>query len=179
MSQAIVARRTRFMDPQAVQRRLKAADFAVLLVATLVAFLGSSLLIPAHATSIVGFFALEVALGSVLMMNWIGLYGLDVLLAPRRGIASALAVTAGLGSVVFLTTHLALFPLDPWWLSGWVIVCLTQFSVSRVMAYVWARPKAAAGAFLQRVAVVDAIAQEPTAVRRPDNRGVRHISQPG
>jgi lipopolysaccharide/colanic/teichoic acid biosynthesis glycosyltransferase len=154
MSEATVATAKRFVDPQRVQRRLKAADFVVLLVATMGVFLGSSLWIPAHAVSLIAFFALEVAFGSVLTMSWIGLYGLDVLLDLGRGIVSALAVTVGLGAVAFLITHLGLFALEPWWLSGWVASCAVHFTLTRTAAFLWARPKAAAGAFRQRVAVV-------------------------
>ena len=154
MSEATVAPAKRFVDPQRVQRRLKAADFVVLLIATMGVFLGSSLWIPAHAVSLIGFFALEVAFGSVLMMNWVGLYGLDTLLVPGRGIVAALTVTVGLGAVAFLITHLGLFALEPWWLSGWAVLCAVHFTLTRMAAYLWARPKAAAGAFRQRVAVV-------------------------
>ena len=154
MSEVTAARRTRFVDPQGVQRLLKSADFIVLFIATMGVFLGSSLLIPAHAASLIGFLALEVALGSVLMMNWIGLYGLDVLLDPRRGVLSALAVTVGLASIVFLSTHLGLFALERWWLAGWVAVSLAHFAMTRTAAYLWARRKAAAGSFRRRVAVV-------------------------
>jgi lipopolysaccharide/colanic/teichoic acid biosynthesis glycosyltransferase len=154
MSEATVARTKRFVDPQRVQRRLKAADFVVLLVATMGVFLGSSLWIPAHAVSAIGFFAFEVAFGSVLMMSWIGLYELDCLLDLGRGIVSALAVTVGLGAIAFLITHLGLFALEPLWLSGWGALCAVHFALTRTAAFLWARPKAAAGAFRQRVAVV-------------------------
>jgi hypothetical protein len=116
MSEATVAPAKRFVDPRRVQRRLMAGDFVVLLIATMMVFLGSSLLIPAHAVSIIGLLALEVALGGVLMMRWIGLYGLDVLLDPKRAIASALAVTIGLGAIAFVSTHFGLFALQP---GGW------------------------------------------------------------
>jgi lipopolysaccharide/colanic/teichoic acid biosynthesis glycosyltransferase len=152
MSEAIIGRPTRLADPQAVQWLLKTADFVVLLIATMVVFLGSW--IPAHAASLVGFLALEVALGSVVMMAWLGLYGLDVLLVPRRAIMSALIATVGLAAVVFVSTHLGLFALEPWWVSGWVGLCGPYFILTRVAAFAWARPKAAAGAFRQRVAVV-------------------------
>jgi lipopolysaccharide/colanic/teichoic acid biosynthesis glycosyltransferase len=154
MSEATVAPAKRFVDPRRVQRRLMAADFVVLLIATMVVFLGSSLLIPAHAVSLIGLFALEVALGGVLMMRWIGLYGLDVLLDPKRAIPSALAVTVGLGAIAFVSTHFGLFALQPWWLTGWAAVCAVHFALTRTAAFLWARPKAAAGAFRQRVAVV-------------------------
>ena len=154
MSDIAIARRTRFADPQGVQRLLKSADFVLLFIATMGVFLGSSLLIPAHAASLIGFLALEVALGSVLTMNWIGLYGLDVLLDPRRGIMSALAVTVGLASIVFLSTHLGLFRLESSWLSGWWAVLVAYYTLTRTAAWLWARPKAAAGSFRQRVAVV-------------------------
>ena len=153
MSEAM-AQEKRRVDPRKVQRRLKTADAVVLLIATMGVFLGSSLLIPAHAVSLVGLLVLEVALGSMLMMSWIGLYGLDVLLEPRRAIASALAVTLGIGAIVFFSTHLGLFALEPLWLSAWVAVCALHFATTRTAAWAWARPKAAAGAFRQRVAVV-------------------------
>jgi lipopolysaccharide/colanic/teichoic acid biosynthesis glycosyltransferase len=168
MSEARVAPATRFVDPQRVQRRLMAADFVILLIATMMVFLGSSLLIPAHAVSIIGLFALEVALGGVLMMRWIGLYGLDVLLDPKRAIASALAVTIGLGAIAFVCTHFGLFALETWWLAGWAAVCAVHFALTRTAAYLWARPKAAAGAFRQRVAVVGWGEDADTAVRLLD-----------
>jgi lipopolysaccharide/colanic/teichoic acid biosynthesis glycosyltransferase len=95
-----------------------------------------------------------VALGSVLMMSWIGLYGIDVLLNPQRGVMSALAATVGLASVVFVSTHVGLFALEPRWLSGWAVLCVGHFTLTRTAAFLWARTKAAAGAFRQRVAVV-------------------------
>ncbi len=154
MGEATVAKRARFVDPLGVQRGLKAADFVLLLIATLGVFLGSSLLIPDNAASLIGFLVLEVALGSVLMMSWVGLYGLDLLLDPKRGMVSALLVTAGLGGVVFLATHLGLVPLEPWWLASWLGLCIAHFTSTRMAAYLWAKPKARAGKFRQRVAVV-------------------------
>lgn len=165
MGAASGARRTRFADPVGVQRGLKAADFIVLMVATLAVFLGSSLLIPGNAASLVGFLVLEVALGGVVMMSWIGLYGLDVLLDPRRAIASALATTVGLGSIVFLSTHLGLVALEPWWLAGWLAACAVHFTVTRTAACLWARPRAAAGQFRRRIAVVGWGQDADTAVR--------------
>jgi lipopolysaccharide/colanic/teichoic acid biosynthesis glycosyltransferase len=168
MSEATVAPAKRFVDPRRVQRRLMAGDFVILLIATMMVFLGSSLLIPAHAVSVIGLLALEVALGGVLMMRWIGLYGLDVLLDPKRAIASALAVTIGLGAIAFVCTHFGLFALEAWWLAVWAVVCTVHFVVTRTAAFVWARPKAAAGAFRQRVAVVGWGEDADTAVRLLD-----------
>jgi lipopolysaccharide/colanic/teichoic acid biosynthesis glycosyltransferase len=168
MSEATVAPAKRFVDPRRVQRRLMAGDFVILLIATMMVFLGSSLLIPAHAVSVIGLLALEVALGGVLMMRWIGLYGLDVLLDPKRAIASALAVTIGLGAIAFVCTHFGLFALETWWLAVWAVVCTVHFVVTRTAAFVWARPKAAAGAFRQRVAVVGWGEDADTAVRLLD-----------
>jgi lipopolysaccharide/colanic/teichoic acid biosynthesis glycosyltransferase len=154
MSEHRVGRANRSADPRSVQRSLKTADFLILFIATLAVFLGSSLLIPAQAVSLIGFFALEVALGSMLMMAWVGLYRLDMLLRPLRGVVAALAVTAALGTISFVSTHLGLFPIMPWWLAGWAIACLVHFAATRTAAYLWVRPRAAAGAFRQRVAVV-------------------------
>ena len=168
MSEATVAPAKRFVDPGRVQRRLMVADFVVLLIATMVVFLGSSLLIPAHAVSIIGLLTLEVALGGVLMMRWIGLYGLDVLLDPKGAIMSALAVTLGLGAVAFVSTHFGLFALEPTWIAGWAMVCAVHFALTRTAAFLWAGPKAAAGAFRQRVAVVGWGEDADTAVRLLD-----------
>ena len=168
MSEAAGAPAKRFVDPRRVQRRLIAADFVILLMATMMVFLGSSLLIPAHAVSIIGLFALEVAVGGVLMMRWIGLYGLEVLLDPTRAILSALAVTIGVGAIAFVSTHFGLFPLQPWWLAGWTAACAVHFALTRTAAFLWARPKAAAGAFRQRVAVVGWGEDADTAVRLLD-----------
>jgi lipopolysaccharide/colanic/teichoic acid biosynthesis glycosyltransferase len=168
MSEATVAPAKRFVDPRRVQRRLMVADFVVLLIATMIVFLGSSLLIPAHAVSIIGLLGLEVALGGVLMMRWIGLYGLDVLLDPIRAIASALAVTMGLGAIAFVSTHFGLFALQGWWVTGWALVCAVHFALTRTATFLWARPKAAAGAFRQRVAVVGWGEDAETAVRLLD-----------
>jgi lipopolysaccharide/colanic/teichoic acid biosynthesis glycosyltransferase len=152
MSEVTVAPRTGFVDPQGVQRLLKWADFTVLFIVTFIVFLGSW--VPAHTASLVGILVLEVALGSVLMMSWIGLYGLDVLLSPRRGVLSALATTGGLASVVFVSTHVGMFALEPWWLAGWMGLCVMHFTLTRMAVFLWARTKAVAGAFRQRVAVV-------------------------
>jgi lipopolysaccharide/colanic/teichoic acid biosynthesis glycosyltransferase len=168
MSEAEVGPAKRFVDPRRVQRRLMVADFAVLIIATMVVFLGSSLLIPAHAVSIIGLLGLEVALGGVLMMRWIGLYGLDVLLDPGRAIVSALAVSLGLGAIAFVSTHFGLFALQGWWIGGWMIVCAVHFALTRTAAFLWAAPKAAAGAFRQRVAVVGWGEDADTAVRLLD-----------
>ena len=154
MGEVAGAGRVRFVDPLGVQRGLKAADFLMLAIASLGVFLGSSLLIPGNAASLIGFLVLEVALGSVLMMSWVGLYGLDMLLDPRRGIASALLVTAGLGAIVFVATHLGLVALEPWWLAGWLALCAVHFTSTRLAAYFWAKPWAMAGKFRRRVAVV-------------------------
>lgn len=175
MSEATVASARRFVDPGRVQRRLIVADFAVLLIATMVVFLGSSLLIPAHAVSVIGLLALEVALGGVLMMRWIGLYGLDVLLDPKRGIASAMAVTLGLGAIAFASTHFGLFALQGWWIAGWAVICAVHFILTRTAAFLWARPKAAAGAFRQRVAVVGWGEDADTAVRLLDGADTLRI----
>ena len=154
MSEHGVVRAKRSADPRNVQRALKSADFFFLFIATMAVFLASSLLIPAHAVSLIGVFALEVALGSVLMMAWVGLYALDMLLRPSRGVVAALAVTGAFGSISFVSTHFGLFPIMPWWLAGWAIACVVHYTATRAAAFVWVRPRAAAGAFRQRVAVV-------------------------
>ena len=73
--------------------------------------------------AVIGILALEVALGGVLMMRWIGLYGLDVLLDPGRAVLGALVVSFGLGGLAFVCTHFGLFALQGWWIAGWAGVC--------------------------------------------------------
>jgi lipopolysaccharide/colanic/teichoic acid biosynthesis glycosyltransferase len=53
-------------------------------------------------------------------------------------------------------------------MAGWAAVCAVHFALTRTAAFLWARPKAAAGAFRQRVAVVGWGEDADTAVRLLD-----------
>jgi Undecaprenyl-phosphate glucose phosphotransferase len=154
MTDHVLLQRSFYVDQEVVQRLLKGADFLVLFVGTMVLFLGSSLLIPKDIAATIGFLALEVAFGAMIMMRWLGLYTVKVLVSPVRGITSSLATTFVLGAMVFASTHYFLFELQPLWLSGWLGLCIVHFALTRSAAAMWARPRAEAGAFRQRIAIV-------------------------
>ncbi len=147
-------RQSSYVDQEVVQRLLKGADFTVLFIGTMLLFLGSSLWIPKDVATSIGFLALEVAFGSMITMRWLGLYSVRVLVNPVRGISSSLATTFVFGAMVFASTHYFLFHLEPFWLSGWLGLCIAHFALTRTAAAVWARPLAEAGAFSQRIAIV-------------------------
>ncbi len=154
MSDLTEPRQLPFVDQEVAQRLLKGADFIVLFIGTMVLFLGSSMWIPKDIAATIGFLALEVAFGSMVAMRWLGLYGMRVLVNPMHGIVSSLATTFVLGALVFASTHYFLFHLQPMWLSGWLVVCVAHFTLTRSAAALWARPLAEAGAFNRRVAIV-------------------------
>lgn len=154
MTETAASRRVRYVDEAVVQRLLKGADFVVLFVGTMILFLGSSLWIPPEAAPAIGFLALEVAFGSMIMLRWLDFYSVKVLVTPVRGIVSSLAAAFVLGSLVFASTHYFLFALEPLWLSGWLALCIVHFSLTRSVAALWAQPLAEAGAFSQRIAIV-------------------------
>ena len=154
MTDLVQPQRSFYVDQEVAQRLLKCSDFLVLFIGTMVLFLGSSLLIPKDIAATIGFLALEVAFGAMIMMRWLGLYSVKVLVSPARGIPSSLATTFVLGAMVFASTHYFLFELQPLWLSGWLGLCIAHFALTRTTAALWARPLAAAGAFNQRIAIV-------------------------
>lgn len=153
MAHSAAARRTRFIDPEVVQRLLKAVDFAILFPGALTLLVLHSG--PGDRTAIlVGFLALAISLSAMLAMRWLGLYEIAVVSQASRAILSGFAVTFAVGALWALFAGLVLFDLRFAWLSSWFLLCLAGFIVTRAVLAVLLRPYVRSGAFRRRIAIV-------------------------
>jgi Undecaprenyl-phosphate glucose phosphotransferase len=141
----------RSFDMDVVQRLAKAADFVVLLLASLVF---TALLSAPGQTEAAGFFALCVTLASMLVLRGLQLY------MPRNWLsgiscaiksASAAIVVGGVFYAVAKATQLDL-PLR--WIFYWCLVTAVYFVATRLLGQLWAKPAAATGRLKTRIAIV-------------------------
>ncbi len=154
MSDVPLDRPTRYIDPEIVQRLLKVTDFLVLFTSAAMLLLLSKKTHDDNAIALTSFLALVISFSALLAMRWQGLYGVANLLRPIRGAVLATAVSLITGAAVFLATDLVLFRIDDAWLEWWVGICLANSTFTHCAAWMWARPRAAAGIFRQRIAIV-------------------------
>ncbi|MGE0212797.1 MAG: undecaprenyl-phosphate glucose phosphotransferase [Parvibaculaceae bacterium] len=155
MRQPVAAEgRSRFVDPEIVQRLLKTADFALLFAGAVVLYLGASGPSRPDMPSLIGFLALATALASMLALRGLGLYEIPALANLRRAVAGSLATTVLVGAVVLVLADTLLFPIERAWLTGWFALALAHFSLTRLAVAAYVLPKVRTGAFRQRIAIV-------------------------
>ena len=143
-----------YIDPEIVQRLLKATDFIVLFSWATVLFLLSVQASDNNAFALITFLALEIAFGALLAMRWLQLYDVASLLKPLRGTAIAAGISFVAGAVIAAAADAVLFDVSSLWLKGWAGMCAASAAVTRLAAWAWARPHARRGAFRQRIAIV-------------------------
>ena len=151
---AAAGARSRFIDPEIVQRLLKAADFSVLFASALALYLGASPATRADLPSLAGFLSLATALASMLALRGLGLYEIPALAGITRAIIASFASTVTVGAGIMLLTGILLLPVERSWLTGWLVLMLTHFALTRLLAAAYILPRARTGAFRQRIAIV-------------------------
>ncbi|MDH3741605.1 MAG: undecaprenyl-phosphate glucose phosphotransferase [Hyphomicrobiales bacterium] len=147
-------RSAHYIDPQIVQRLLKAADFIVLFTWATVLFLLSTRSTDHNAIALTAFLSLEIAFSTLLAMRWLQLYDVSSLLKPVRGMAFTAGVCFAAGALIAIAADMILFDVSLLWLKGWAGMCLVGPALSRAAAWAWAKPLAMQGAFCQRIAIV-------------------------
>jgi Undecaprenyl-phosphate glucose phosphotransferase len=139
------------IDLSVVQRVAKLADIAVLTSGALVLTV-----VQANTTHYEagGFFALLVALSSVLGLRGLGLYKPAAWTTGFMTAGKSFLMCALVGALAYsiaLTT-----PVDlPWtWWAAWSGFCAGYFLLSRLVAQIWVKPAERAGQFRTRIAFV-------------------------
>ncbi len=139
------------IDLNVVQRLAKMADLAVL---TSGAFVLTVLQSKTGQPEANGFFALLVALTSVLGLRGSGLYKP---MAWTHGLTSAFksfAISVFAGAMIYVVALLTPVDLPFTWITSWAVLCAPYFFISRMIAQVWVRPAERAGQFRTRIAFV-------------------------
>ncbi len=145
---------TRFIDGEVTQRLMKGVDLSVLILGGVVLGVMFLPMEGPNASAILGFLAVVLGLGTVLIIRGLGLYD------PRRwgrgAVAAAksllAAMAAGLG--FYLVSGLAFGAASQNWALGWVALAAMHFPLTRLAAQAWALPAEQAGRFVPRIAIV-------------------------
>ncbi|HTN98183.1 MAG TPA: undecaprenyl-phosphate glucose phosphotransferase [Nordella sp.] len=147
--------RKSYIDVEVLQRLLKGLDFIVLFLGGFTITIGLARL-PAVADNdaLIGFFALELALLSMLAMRSFGLYDIASLRSALRSIVFSFAACLLSGILNYLLARLGLIDLPPAWLTGWAILTAAYLIVTRGAVALWASPRDRAGRFRKRIAIV-------------------------
>jgi Undecaprenyl-phosphate glucose phosphotransferase len=141
----------RSFDMDVVQRLAKAADFTVLLAASLLFTLGLSS--PGNPEA-AGFFALCVTLASMLGMRGLSLYMPSTWLNGLVCAVKSASVTIVCGAVLFVLATITPLDLPPHWIFYWCVVTTLYFAITRVAGQFWVRPAALSGRLKTRIAIV-------------------------
>jgi Undecaprenyl-phosphate glucose phosphotransferase len=142
---------TKSTDVEVVQRLAKGLDFVVLTVAALTTT--TAMAAPGKPEAI-GFFALIVAFASLLGIRGGGLYD------PRswtRGFITAVqsaAISIVVAGALYALSLVTPVTLPVAWISTWSAFSIAYFAITRAGLWLWANPKAKAGQFKTRVAIV-------------------------
>ena len=144
----------RYVDREVVQRILKFLDLAVLFAASILVSLLSVADSSQTSPQIIGFLALELSLICVFAMRSLGLYDVQALTSPSWTALRATAICFVIGGLLYQLTHLLLREMVHSWLFRWMIVLPVHFGVSRGLVSLWAVPRARAGRFRKRIAIV-------------------------
>ncbi len=144
----------RYIDPEVLQRLLKASDFIVLFCGVLVLYMLFGPPPTEVGYILTVFFALAGTLCCLLAMRWAGAYEIRTLSRTGSGIVRSIAVAMLCGGVSFLVSGFLGLPVDVEWLAGWAALTLLHFGLTRSLSGLWIRPLARNGAFRQRIAIV-------------------------
>ncbi len=144
--------KTSYIAPEILARLVKIADFVVLLGLALVLtvpFMGD-----AYRTTLVGFFALTLTFATLVTLRSAGSYEISALTRPLTSVPKAILLLAITGVAGFAVLH-AILPISGWHrLAWWAMLGGGWLALSRGSLALWAVPKAKAGAFRLRIAIV-------------------------
>ena len=144
----------KYISPEVVQRLMKMADFIVLALAGLALFLA----MPAHAgdhdLALPVFMVLTMSFLTLLALREAGLYKVPALVNPARSVLLAIAITLAVSLLFWALGHFLM--KDTGWrlYMGWTLIFGLYLAASRLLIGLWAAPRAAAGAFRRRIAIV-------------------------
>ena len=145
----------KYINPARMQSVLRIFDgAAILLTLTYLFYIALLFLGPEAAIIAALFLATEVTYFCMIGLRWIRIYDIDFLTNPIRGLIAACGVTCFVGGASLLITNSFLFPLIPGTPLAWLGTIAAYFGMTRIVAGLWAKPLADAGAFRQRIAIV-------------------------
>ncbi len=146
--------RSVYISPEIVQRLLKLADLAFLVGFGLWFFL----VLPGHAgdhdLSLPAFLTLTLSFASLLAMRESGLYRISALANPARTVLIALGLVLLLGAAAFGLGHMLMRDIGWRMYLGWALAGGIYLALSRLVVAMWVAPRARAGVFRQRIAIV-------------------------
>ncbi len=143
-----------YVDRLVIQRLLKAADFVVLLVSSVLLFMRTIINISPEQSIGTGFAGICVALSVMLILRTSKLYDVRSLISPWNGAFVSSATAFIVGAIWYFALKLTVLPADKMWLIGWFAVSLVWFIPVRLIIAWWAKSIADAGGFHQRIAIV-------------------------
>ena len=143
-----------YVSPEVVQRLLKAADLAVFFLASLGLYHLAAPLADRYEQLLFIFLALATAFLALFAMRESGLYEISALLRPASNIARSFALGLGAGLAGFGFIHWQVGCCGWWTVFDFALILLAWIVASRLLLWAWAQPRAAAGAFSRRIAIV-------------------------
>ncbi len=142
---------TRSVDIEVAQRLTKGVDLVVL---AMVGFVLTAQHASTDTPDVGGFLALIMVFSTLLMIRGLRLYTGKAWLNGFSGIAKAIAAAAVAGMAALVIGKLVGLPLSVTWLGSWCGLAASYIFISRMILMAWAKPRAARGAFHQRIAIV-------------------------
>jgi Undecaprenyl-phosphate glucose phosphotransferase len=130
-------------------------DYVVLVTGGVVISTFASRLDPAGGRpSEIAFLVIALVLATMLGLRRLGLYEPRALVDFARTVSLSLATGFVAGGGGLLIAYLLQIPLGSLWLYHWLQLLTVYLLVTRLVAFVWARPIAERGSFRKRVAIV-------------------------
>ncbi|CAN5447008.1 undecaprenyl-phosphate glucose phosphotransferase [soil metagenome] len=143
-----------FIDGEVVQRLVKLADFCVLGSGALaLAMLASHEHDGGRSAIFAGFAALLVTFFLLLLLRTLGLYGVQAMVRGPKQLAMSF-IACGAGSLVAFAIADFFFAPSGSLLSWWAIIVGIHLTITRLGISLWIGPRAQAGRFRRRVAIV-------------------------
>jgi Undecaprenyl-phosphate glucose phosphotransferase len=154
MQSNVAASVLRYVDEEVVKRLLKATDFFVLFLSTILLSTITSLNpLLANSQAIIGFFSLSLSYLCLLTLRELGLYQPEALVNGRWIFVKSFSAVFICGFGLFSLVDDFLMPLHQHWLSYWLMITAGYLAASRFAAQLWARPVEKLGRFRKRVAI--------------------------
>jgi Undecaprenyl-phosphate glucose phosphotransferase len=140
------------IDLEVVQRLTKAADFATLVTIALLLTLNAAT--REYHFAIAGFFALFIALSSLLICRGLNLYALSAWSSTLTSALKSFSVVTVIGLACYWLSGTMGLSLDWHWATAWLACSATYLTASRFISWTWAAPILKDRRFHQRIAIV-------------------------
>ena len=148
------APKTPYIEPEVIQRLLKLGDAMVLTLAALALLFWPATALSGYESTLAFLLGLLLMFATLLAWRAAGLYEVGRWTAPGRAVLGGLLLAMVVGGALFALGALA--PSIGGWraFAGWSLTAGVWLLISRGALALWARPKAQAGAFRRRIAIV-------------------------